>query len=325
MIDRPALALLDDHVEFLTGFPFKSAQYLGNAREAVRLLRGDNVAQGVLRWEGAKYWPVAVRDDYSSFALAKDDVILAMDRPWIEAGLKWAWVRQSDLPCLLVQRVARLRGRNGLTTEYLRHVIGSPAFTDHVKSITTGVNVPHISGRDIKRFQFCLPEPVIQHRIASILGAYDDLIEVNRRRIAVMEEMARQLFDEWFVRFRFPGGGSTDLRQTSVGTIPGSWSVIRLGNACNLMQSDASRSDAPSVRKRVLGPSNYRLVYHDGASGLLSIRVDRAHHCDSGQPWPWPDISSGIGVPGPLRCKHRTYRYRRLRMLQQPSGSGNAS
>ena len=44
-----------------------------------------------------------------------------------------------------------------------------------------------------------------QHRIASILSAYDDLIEVNRRRIAVLEEMARRLFEEWFVHFRFPG------------------------------------------------------------------------------------------------------------------------
>ncbi len=100
-----------------------------------------------------------------------------------------------------------MRGINGLSTNYLRYVIGSPAFAAHVRSITTGVNVPHISGRDIKRFRFHLPSPGEQERIGSILGAYDDLIEVNRRRIAVLEEMARRLFEEWFVHLRFPGHG----------------------------------------------------------------------------------------------------------------------
>ena len=50
-----------------------------------------------------------------------------------------------------------------------------------------------------------VPPIAEQRRIASVLGAYDDLIEVNRRRIALLEEMARRLFKEWFVRFRFPG------------------------------------------------------------------------------------------------------------------------
>jgi type I restriction enzyme S subunit len=196
--------VLDDHVDLVTGFPFKSALFVDTDEEAIKLLRGDNVAQGVLRWGGAKYWPSKDASEYQQFELEERDVILAMDRPWIEAGLKYAWVRESDLPCLLVQRVARMRGINGLTTDYLRYVIGSPSFTAHVKSITTGVNVPHISGKDIKRYRFALPPIIEQRRITSILGVYDDLTEINNKRIAMLEEMARRLFEEWFVHFRFP-------------------------------------------------------------------------------------------------------------------------
>jgi type I restriction enzyme S subunit len=196
---------LGDHVDLVTGFPFKSSRFLKSDEDAVKLLRGDNVGQGVLRWDGAKYWPKQETAEYEQFNLEERDVILAMDRPWIEAGLKFAWVRQSDLPCLLVQRVSRLRGINGLITDFLRYLIGSPAFTAHVKSITTGVNVPHISGKDIKRFRFSLPPIAGQRRIAGVLGAYDDLVEVNRRRIALLEQMARRLFEEWFVRERVPG------------------------------------------------------------------------------------------------------------------------
>ncbi|MFC3214189.1 restriction endonuclease subunit S [Novosphingobium panipatense] len=68
-----------------------------------------------------------------------------------------------------------------------------------------------------------LPPLETQRRIASILGAYDDLIEVNRRRVAVLEEMARSLFEEWFVRFRFPGHESVPLVDTPDGLLPQGW------------------------------------------------------------------------------------------------------
>lgn len=242
---------LGDHTDLFTGFPFKSAHFLDNPLEAVRLLRGDNVGQGLLRWDGAKHWSKDACADYAAFELREGDVILAMDRPWIEAGLKYASVRKSDLPCLLVQRVARLRGANGLTTEYLRYVIGSANFTDHVKSITTGVNVPHISGRDIKRFSFHLPPLPLQRRIASILGAYDDLIEVNRRRIAVLEEMARRLFDEWFVNFRFPGHESHEMVETDQGAAPKGWARRRLDTITNINGRTLRPADAPERIKYV--------------------------------------------------------------------------
>src|SRR5690554_5559925 len=209
---------LGDHVDLLTGYPFKGKQFTQDDND-IRLLRGDNVAQGFLRWNEAKRWSREEYEAYSSCHLQKGDVILAMDRPWISAGLKYAWIKDSDLPCLLVQRVARLRGTDGLLTDYLRYVIGSHDFTNHVLSITTGVNVPHISGRDIKAFRFKLPPEPVQERVASILSAYDDLIENNTRRIEILEEMARRLYEEWFVHFRFPGHEEAELESVTVGDI----------------------------------------------------------------------------------------------------------
>ena len=141
-------AKLDDHIDFLSGFAFKSKHY-SDAREDIRVLRGDNCGQGFIRWENAKRWPSEEYSEFEKYHLQLDDVILAMDRPWISAGLKYGWITEADLPCLLVQRVARMRGINGLDTGYLRALIGSPDFTNYVIAITTGVNVPHISGPDI--------------------------------------------------------------------------------------------------------------------------------------------------------------------------------
>lgn len=237
---------LGDHVDMQTGFPFKSRDFLDNPKLGVRLLRGDNVGQGRLRWDGAKHWPLATSLGYHDFEVKVGDVILAMDRPWIEAGLKFARVEKADLPCLLVQRVAKLRGKSSLSTAYLHYVIGSPEFVGHVKSITTGVNVPHISGKDIKQFEFCLPPLPIQKRIASILGAYDDLIEVNRRRIAVLEEMARRLFDEWFVHFRFPGHESHEMVETDHGRLPKGWLIQPLQEIARINAHVVKPGTAPS-------------------------------------------------------------------------------
>ena len=125
-----------------------------------------------------------------------------MDRPWIEAGLKYSLVREPDLPALLVQRVARLRGCERLDTRFLYYVIGCRDFTQYVISVQTGTAVPHISAQQIKEFTFPLPPLSEQRVIAHILGTLDDKIELNRRMNETLEAMARALFKSWFVRFR---------------------------------------------------------------------------------------------------------------------------
>ncbi|MBB4284527.1 type I restriction enzyme S subunit [Roseospira goensis] len=70
-----------------------------------------------------------------------------------------------------------------------------------------------------------VPPLPTQRRIASILSAYDDLIENNTRRIAILEEMARRLYEEWFVRFRFPGHEDATFRDTELGRVPEGWEI----------------------------------------------------------------------------------------------------
>lgn len=89
-----------------------------------------------------------------------------------------------------------------------------------------------------------LPSLETQRRIASILGAYDDLIEVNRRRVAVLEEMARGLFEEWFVRLRFPGHESVPIIDTPDGPLPEGWAHLSLGALLKLHYGKALKADA---------------------------------------------------------------------------------
>ncbi len=77
---------------------------------------------------------------------------------------------------------------------------------------------------ELKKFEVNFPDIKTQRKIAAILTAYDDLIETNKRRIALLEKMAEQLYREWFVRMRFPGHQTTKF----VKGVPEGW-VFDLG------------------------------------------------------------------------------------------------
>jgi len=98
-----------------------------------------------------------------------------------------------------------------------------------------------------------------QERIADILAAYDDLIENNRRRMALLEEAARQLYREWFVRLRFPGHEHTRITNG----VPEGWGRVPLGDRVTLHYGKALRAEDRSD-----GPY---LVY--GSSGIVGTHV----------------------------------------------------
>lgn len=97
--------------------------------------------------------------------------------------------------------MACLRGKERLDNRFLRYLIGSRSFTDHVLGVQTGTAVPHISGKQIGEFEFHLPPLPEQRAIAHVLGTLDDKIELKRRMNATLEALARAIFKSWFVDF----------------------------------------------------------------------------------------------------------------------------
>jgi type I restriction enzyme S subunit len=198
-LDWPEVSL-GEVAKLLTGYPFKSTHYTNDPLDP-KVLGGDNIVQGSLRWDRVRRWPRAMLQGLNDYWLAPGDVVLAMDRPWIVAGLKRAAVGQNDLPALLVQRTARLRGSDKLDTGFLRYLVSGRSFMNYLVGIQTGTAIPHISPTQIKAFSFPLPPLPEQRRIAAILGALDDKIELNRQMNRNLEEMAQVLFKSWFVDF----------------------------------------------------------------------------------------------------------------------------
>ena len=254
--DWPKVSL-GDKVKIQTGHPFESDQYTEDP-EDIRLLRGANISQGRLDWGNEKRWPASGLREVEEYLLDPGDVILAMDRPWIEAGLKFARIRGHHTPCLLVQRVARLTAREDFDQTFLKYVIQHQRFSEYVRSVQTGSAVPHISAKQIRNYEFRCPPLPVQRRIADILGALDDKIELNRRMNETLEAMAQALYRHWFVDFGpFQDGEFTDTEE--LGPIPKGWEVTTVGNTTQINLGQSPKS-------KYYNEEGDGLVFHQGVS-----------------------------------------------------------
>lgn len=101
---------------------------------------------------------------------------------------------------------------------------------DLLQSLSTGSATKFLTLTILNALKIRVPALSDQNRIVSILGAYDDLIENNTRRIEILEEMARRLYEEWFVQFRFPGYEGVGFKESELGLIPEGWVVSCLGD-----------------------------------------------------------------------------------------------
>jgi type I restriction enzyme, S subunit len=111
----------------------------------------------------------------------------------------------------------------------------------------------NLNGKSIKQFAIGAPPVEVQQRIASILSAYDELIENNTRRIALLEEMARRIYEEWFVRFRFPGFEAVRMVESEMGLVPEGWRVMPLADMV-----DTQYGYTESAQDKPVGPKFLR-------------------------------------------------------------------
>ena len=230
---------LGDVCEIITGFPFPGKKY---SKEGIRVVRGDNVTIGNLRWDAEKdkRWNEPF-DKTEYYSLQANDIVIGMDGSRV--GKNKARIKKEDLPLLLAQRVACVRHNELAEQDYLYYNIFSKKFIDYVNSIHTGSAIPHISQKQIEDYKILLPDLETQRRIASILSSLDRKIELNNKINADLEEMAQAIFKNWFVDFEpFKDGKFVD---SELGMIPEGWKVGRLTEIASYMNGLAMQKFPP--------------------------------------------------------------------------------
>jgi type I restriction enzyme S subunit len=179
------------HVELLTGFPFKSSLF-SKDKSAIKLVRGINVTTGRLRWDRTQYWNKSI-EGLEKYLLAEKDVLIGMDGALV--GHNYAIVKKEELPLLLVQRVARLRVREGMHPEFLYHLIGSHPFLRYVESVNTSSGIAHISEKQIENFKIPLPSFGEQLRIVDVLSTIGSKLQLEIEEESKLKRIKLGLMD----------------------------------------------------------------------------------------------------------------------------------
>jgi type I restriction enzyme S subunit len=200
-----------------------TTEFFSDAYDSVALIRSQDVRPGRLEAENC-----------------------ARITPNFHASLKKSQLRGGDI---LVVRVGANRGDSCVVPHGLGElncaniIFARPLYSGRffgfftrsdfgqhlLLSATTGAAQGVINTQSVAALPVPVPPWSVQERVASILSAYDDLIENNTWRIAILEEMARRIYEEWFVRFRFPGHEGVRMVESELGPMPERWRLSRVG------------------------------------------------------------------------------------------------
>jgi type I restriction enzyme S subunit len=164
---------------------------------------------------------------------------------------------RDQVPGMMIQKALhRIRPRDILDYRFLYYNLLNIGNSKGFDQYFTGATIKHLPGEKLAKVEVDIPPLPVQRRIAGILSAYDELIENSQRRIRILETMARALYREWFVNFRFPGHEKVKLVASSLGEIPEGWGIkpvqcfgkVITGKTPSKANADFYGDDVPFVK-----------------------------------------------------------------------------
>lgn len=222
------------------GTQLKASEYTEKGTPVINV---RNIGLGGIKPDKLEYISDQTRDRLSSHLLRSGDIVFgrkgAVERHVFIRQEQNGWFQGSD--CLRLRfkspRVEPLfASYYFLTTDHQRWMMNQ---------CSHGATMSSLNQEILERIELPIPPLPTQRRIAGILSAYDELIENNQRRIRILEDMARSLYREWFVHFRYPGHESVPLVDSPLGQIPQDWEVKKLSDIAVVNRAQINAKNAP--------------------------------------------------------------------------------
>jgi type I restriction enzyme S subunit len=247
----------------ISGYAFKSSEF---KQQGIPVIKIRNIGTGTIDFSETQ----CVSNRYLSldpkYRVQGDDILISLtgshiNQPNSVVGRVARYPRGLQI-ALLNQRAGKviIKDSERCDASFLYYYLFDEKTRRDIAAFAHGAaNQANVSPSQIESLEIILPPPLIQRKIASILSAYDDLIDNNQRRINILEEMAQTLYREWFVKFRFPGHEKVKMVNSSLGKIPQGWEVKTIGDAIELAYGKALKEEN---RQRGIIP-----VY--GSSGVV--------------------------------------------------------
>jgi len=239
--------ILDEVAEFTNGGAWDQSEYTA---EGLRVARVTDFVNESIDLSDCKYLAHESFDRYQKNELHEGDLVVATvgSHPSQPASAVGRPVRVPRFAsgCLLNQNAVCIRpkGIDKLNKRFLFFFAKTDHFKQYILANARGAaNQARMSIERLRQMPLSLPPLTTQRKIAGILSAYDDLIENNARRIAILEAMAQAIYREWFVEFRFPGHEKVKLVDSALGKIPEGWKPTRLGDLAGEVRRGVNPSE----------------------------------------------------------------------------------
>jgi type I restriction enzyme S subunit len=190
-----------------------------------RFLRITDIVPERLDWETVPFCEIEPKK-WAKHRLRTGDIVIA------RTGATTGWAKFIEDPpeAVFASYLVRVRPAPSVDARFVGFVIESPVYKHFIQQHMGGAAQPNANAQVLTSYEIPLPPLPVQRRIAGILSAYDDLIENSQRRIRILEQMARALYREWFVHFRFPGHKNHPRVASPIGDIPKGWQATTLGS-----------------------------------------------------------------------------------------------
>ncbi len=223
------------------------------------LIRSQNVYNSMFSTTGLVYITESIAEKMIGVSVEVDDVLLNITG----SVARCCRVPNEVLPARVNQHVTIIRTDKGLLhPSYLANFLVSPHMQAKMLSWAgSGGTRKALTKGMIEDFEIPLPPLETQKRIAEVFSAYEDLIENNRRRIALLEAVTLELYKEWFVRFRYPGHDQVPL----INGIPKGWEFKRIVDLAEIIMGQSPKSEFYNMEGEGLpfhqGVSNFGFRY----------------------------------------------------------------
>lgn len=226
---------IGDVAKVISGYAFKSSEF---EEEGIPVIKIKNIRVGFTDLTDAQAVPESRMSLAEKFHVQSGNVLISLTGSHLTQ------------PNSVVGRVAIHRGEHALLNQragkfiiddtkclpnFLFYTLSSSEYVTRIATMASGAaSQANVSPTQVESVSIPLPKIGTQRKIASILSAYDDLIENNTRRIAILEETAQSIYREWFVNFRFPGHENVKLVDSPLGPIPEGWQIMDLGESVEI-------------------------------------------------------------------------------------------
>ncbi len=229
---------LGEVIDVKHGYPFKS-EFFSDTGDLILLSPGNCHEAGGLKLKGdkEKYYIGEYPEEY---LLSEGEIIVVMtDLINTAPILGGAFLIPESNRFLHNQRLGLVHVTNEKRIDrgFLLYLLNSSEYRGQIRGSASGATVRHTAPNRIKECRLRIPKDIsYQKKVGDLLSAYDDLIDNNRRRMALLEDSARQLYREWFVRLRFPGHEHTPI----VDSVPQGWRKVSLAEITSKIGSGAT-------------------------------------------------------------------------------------